>query len=105
MENRTLTEGRTFNELVMDIVSLLAGLELTDEEGEALIHQIRVRMRRPTEAVPSAAELAKGLGALMSCFSIPASDKIHAVNVVRPVNEVEAIYCDCLDLMRRFYQP
>jgi hypothetical protein len=63
--------------------------------------------RRNEDAVgaPDAAELAKGLGRLMSCFSIPASDKIHAVNVVRPVLEVEGVYCDCLDLMRRFYQP
>jgi hypothetical protein len=47
MQNRTLTEGHTFNELMMDIVSLLAGLELTNEEGEALIEQIRIRMRVP----------------------------------------------------------
>ncbi len=45
----TLTEAGKFQELVSDVGFLLAGLELTDEEGEALIEQVRIRMRRPPE--------------------------------------------------------
>ena len=56
-----------------------------------------------SETKPTADELAKGLGKLCSCFSVPASDSKHAVNLVRPIMEIETIYFEALDLLRRFY--
>lgn len=44
---KTLTEQGKFSELVTDMRSLLVGLELTNKEGDALIEEIRIRMRRP----------------------------------------------------------
>lgn len=57
------------------------------------------------ETQPTAKELADGLGKLASCFSIPAAAYKHHVNVVKPEAEVELIYLDALDLLRRFYHP
>ncbi len=39
--------GDLFAKLRSQIRSLLAGLELTKEQGEALILEVRIRMRRP----------------------------------------------------------
>lgn len=44
----TLPDAGTFGHLLAKIKSLLAGLELTNEEGEALILEVRIRMRRPS---------------------------------------------------------
>jgi hypothetical protein len=46
MLHRALPKPR-FAELLADVRALLAGLELTNEEGIALINEVRLRMRRP----------------------------------------------------------
>jgi hypothetical protein len=57
-----------------------------------------------SEPKPTVEEIRDTLGKLASCFSIPASPKIHRVNVVRPVEEVETIYLEALDVLRRSHE-
>jgi len=52
---------------------------------------------------PTAEEIIKALGKLASCFSIPASDDSHYVNVVKPVGEVEMAYLEALDILMRYH--
>ena len=45
--DETTAFGPKFNRLLLDVRKLLVGLELSEQEGEALITEIRIRMRRP----------------------------------------------------------